>query len=142
MPKEVLVQPSQPATQPGLDLWVDTDEDPVWTPDPSQDTGWISLGLPAGGVTIAGGGTPGYRRLNGVTYLRGSFQNVPTGVSTTIYTLPVGFRPIENLYTTSQFNTTAQQGVAVITNGQIQLYASSSTAAYHSMGAINFIADN
>jgi len=57
------------------------------TPD---DTGWIAPSL-ASGWSVFNSETIGYRRLNGVTYLRG--RGSSTGTGSTAFTLPAGFRP-------------------------------------------------
>lgn len=54
------------------------------------DSGWVNATL-AAGWTVFGGETPGYRCLNGITYLRG--RAVSTGAGATAFTLPAGFRP-------------------------------------------------
>jgi hypothetical protein len=57
---------------------------------PLDDTGWNNAVL-ATGWTVFNGETPGYRRISGVTYLRGRAST--TGASANAFTLPVGFRP-------------------------------------------------
>jgi len=54
-----------------------------------DDTGWIAPAL-GSGWSVYNGETIGYRRLNGVTYLRG--RGSSTGTSGTAFTLPVEFR--------------------------------------------------
>lgn len=51
-----------------------------------RDTGWITITNTLGTVY--------YRRLNGVTYLRG--RTTPTATGQTQFTLPAGFRPIDD----------------------------------------------
>lgn len=112
----------------------------------NNDTGWISLGAPTYG-SVAGGSTPGYRRLNGVVYLRGNVvpnggTALPTGAMTNIgWTLPAGFRPAETLIFGATANTTTIISGQVSSGGAIAAYASAATAAWWSMGNVHFIAD-
>jgi len=55
-----------------------------------DDTGWIAPAL-GSGWSVYNSETIGYRRLNGVTYLRG--RGSSTGTGSTAFTLPAGFCP-------------------------------------------------
>ena len=59
------------------------------------DTGWTVASLSNSWVSFDGGtvnDNPSYRRVNGVTHLKGCMKNGTTG--TTVFTLPVGYRPL------------------------------------------------
>jgi hypothetical protein len=63
----------------------------------AADTGWQDMALQNSWVPYnAVGGTyeqPGYRRINGVVYLKGLVKNGTVAVGTILGNLPVGFRP-------------------------------------------------
>lgn len=72
------------------------------------DSGWINMTL-AGAWATSGGITPAYRKLNGVVYLRG---RVASGTGT-IATLPVGFRPGQDMRAFVNEGTTGTTGGAL-----------------------------
>lgn len=59
-----------------------------------DDTGWVAPTLTNSWVT-ADSLTVGYRRVNGVVYLRGRIAN---GTSNSAFTLPAGFRPAQDTF--------------------------------------------
>lgn len=65
----------------------------AWVPG---DTGWIDATILAGNPGTLGG-QPQYRRVNGVTYLRGLIT--PTANNQTFFVLPAGFRAVGTFYT-------------------------------------------
>lgn len=63
-----------------------------------EDTGWINATLLNSWVAFGSGfSTPGYRRLNGMVYLRGVVKDGVLTQGTSIFTLPAGFRPSATL---------------------------------------------
>lgn len=104
----------------------------------SQDTGWVSATL-GSGWTAFSGETPGYRRLNGVVYLKGRASS--TGATATAFTLPAGFRPIAQLVMSGNDGTAFIQ--AIVTSAGIVGPASNVSATNFSFGQFSpFIADN
>lgn len=56
--------------------------------------GWVAPTLAAGWANYgAGWATAGYRKIRGVTYLRGLVKRTANPTSDTIFTLPAGYRP-------------------------------------------------
>ena len=84
----VNVSTGGPSPRVGELLWVDTDE-----PGGAQftDTGWTDFTLSGSWVNFGTYANAGYRRVNGIVYLRGLIKSGTTGVQ--VATLPVGFRP-------------------------------------------------
>jgi hypothetical protein len=60
---------------------------PVWTSATLLNS-WLDYG--------GSNPTPGYTKLNGVVYLRGTVKSGTTTAGTTIFTLPAGYRPAYN----------------------------------------------
>jgi hypothetical protein len=81
-----------------------------------SDSGWTDATL--AGTFVSGGTTPGYRRLNGVVYLRG---NISGGTAnTTAFTLPTGYRPaVGGTYPVQQLGTANITYITVNTNGTV-----------------------
>ena len=66
---------------------------PQVIPEPVSDSGWQTI-TPAGSWSAGSSyGTPRYRRRHGRVWFKGTIA----GGTGTIFTLPVGFRPPENL---------------------------------------------
>jgi hypothetical protein len=81
----------------------------------SGDTKWVTPTL--SGTWLYYGwpfATPGYRRLNGIVYLKGLVKN---GGLVVIFQLPVGFRPLEQRLFSSQG--VSPQRIDVLTNGEV-----------------------
>lgn len=58
------------------------------------DTGWVAPPLGTGWSNFGSGwATAGYRKLRGITYLRGLVKRTANPTSDTILTLPAGYRP-------------------------------------------------
>lgn len=69
------------------ELWFDTDDDV--TAPPTTPPAWTPLTLANGWTAYDSGRVPAYRKVGDVVSLRGT---VKPGTTTTIATLPVGFR--------------------------------------------------
>lgn len=122
-------------------------QSPVWnattgqwepaTPAGSSDTGWLAPVFTNGWTSYAAPfGPVGYRKLNGVVFLRGLAQ---TGtLNTAIFTLPVGYRPTLNLRIPAIAADAFAQTAINATGEVVQLTASSNT--WHSV-MCSFIAD-
>jgi hypothetical protein len=70
------------------------------------DSGWITPNISAAWSAIAGE-EPGYRRLNGVVYLRGRASRSSGSVA--LFTLPEGFRPAMQLVVLLEANGVARR---------------------------------
>jgi len=77
-----------------------------------EDTGWITAVLASGWTAT---NPVQYRRLNGVTYLKGR----ATGGSGTAFTLPAGFLPLVGFTVAAPVNGAAYGYVQVGANGAI-----------------------
>jgi hypothetical protein len=88
------------------------------------DTGWTTVDSFSNGFG-SGGNTPGYRRLNGVVYLRG---NISGGTANqTAFTLPTGHRPATDfVLVVQQLGTANIEYVTVYTDGRVVPNATSS----------------
>jgi hypothetical protein len=85
----------------------------------SGDTEWVTPTL--SGTWLYYGwpfATPGYRRLNGIVYLKGLVKN---GGLVVIFQLPVGFRPLEQRLFSSQG--VSPQRIDVLPNGEVTYIA-------------------
>lgn len=100
------------------------------------DTGWINLALLNSWVT-SGGLTPGYRKLNGVVYLRGRIS----GGSGTPFTLPAGYRPGQDTRVNLADGSTGIANSACVITTAGAATVTSSTAP-NLGGFTPFIADN
>lgn len=97
------------------------------------DTGWIYLGNPGApayqngmtsyALTAAGGGhhgMPRFRRIGDIVYMEGLVGSVPAANYTTIFNLPVGFRPDGDIIPVGLGNgATENQGIRVLANGDV-----------------------
>ena len=80
------------------------------------DTGWISISSFQN--SYSGGGSPAYRKINNVVYLRG---RVSGGTSnTTAFNLPANYRPaVDTVITVQQFGTANLNYVTVQPDGNV-----------------------
>lgn len=81
------------------------------------DTGWTNVSSFSNSF-VSGGNTPGYRKINGVVYLRG---NIGGGTAnTTAFILPVGYRPTTDfVIVTQQLGTANLDYVTIYTDGRV-----------------------
>lgn len=125
VPNEVAVQTSQP-TDPNVEIWVDPNG--TWADEfaskayvdgggwiaPTLLNSWVNYGAPFA--------TAGYTKVGPVVYLKGLVKTGAQG--TTIFTLPGGYRPLE------------QHIIPVISNqliGRMDIYTNGNV--YCSLGA-------
>jgi hypothetical protein len=111
--------------------------------DLTEDTGWIDLTLLNGWVNYAVGTYPsaGYRKLNGVVYIRGLLKNGTVTAQTPLANLPVGFRPAyDHMSATAASPGTVMARIDVqATSGNISGMAGL-VAAWTSITVVPFIA--
>jgi hypothetical protein len=83
-----------------------------------SDSNWTDITSLSNGF-VTGGVTPGYRKLNGVVYMRG---NVHQGTGeATAFTLPEGFRPeVETVILSQKFGTSVGTYVTILENGSVK----------------------
>lgn len=106
------------------------------------DSGWVTPTLNTG-WSVASSNTPMYRRLNGVVYIRGraAYNSATGGATTTLFTLPAGFRPaaVDNIFLgdnnsgAARLNVTSAGAVVYLTGGSVSSL---------SIASLVFIADN
>lgn len=137
---------ARPAHREGL-AYYETDTDKIMVSDgtawqtvwqknpPSTDSGWIGFTYQNSWGTASG--SPGYRKLNGVVYLRSRIGGGTLGQKAA--TLPVGYRPAHDAYfIVVQANNTL---------GRVVVYADGSVTpdqggtAFVSLAGITFPAD-
>lgn len=107
----------------------------AWLVSSPSDSGWILATLEGGWIASAPGEEPGYRKINGVLYLRGRTSN---GSSGTGFTLPVGYRPAQiKRFSVASGATTTPALVIVNTNGTVVLV----TGTQPNLSGISFPAD-
>lgn len=101
-----------------------------------EDTGWIAPTLTNGWVDAASGEEVEYRRLNGVVIFKG---RAALGTGTTVFTLPVGFRPksISRFIVATSATAASPPLVYVSPNGVV----TSSTMVQPNFAAVSFPAD-
>lgn len=107
------------------------------------DTGWTTASLGNSWVSDDGGAVwaiPAYRKLNGVVFAQGLMKNGTTG--STVFTFPVGMRPIKQLGFIVQSNTGAAW-VTVTAAGVVSVaaYTTGGGNAFVSLNQISFIAE-
>lgn len=108
-----------------------------------EDTGWI---VPTSFVNgFSNGSSVGYRRYNGVVFLRGEVVNgtAPTAL-TTAFTLPAGFRPaVRQRVVNFVLDYSSMHGVNIDPTGIVQISANFAKPTTPGYGiAASFIADN
>lgn len=111
-----------------------------------SDSGWTSASLGASWVAFTGGNpvAPQYRLKGGVVYLQGSMKS---GVqTTTIFTLPVGYRPLHDSLFSCFSNNGSAGGTAEISidasgNVHVGFYGGSGSSTQVTLNGISFIAE-
>lgn len=105
----------------------------------AADTGWITPTL-ADGWATAYGETPGYRRLNGVVYLRG--RATTDGTIGYAFELPAGFRPSTNTLQRTDANGVSVRAIVSAGGGVGQVTEAAVSDLGFSIGGLRpFIAD-
>ena len=92
-----------------------------------DDTGWVVATLGTGWSVYAGQ-TPGYRRLNQVTHMRG--QATSTGSTNVAFILPTGYRPIVQMQVTSANSVGGVLGALVTPTGQVAQNAAAAVTGF------------
>lgn len=109
----------------------------VWF-DGMEDTGWIELPLLNGWAKYSTAYACRYKRLNGIVYIQALLNG---GTSTSVGTLPVGFRPSESVFSTGFNNgTSSAVRVHVLSNGTLACYAH--TLSSYTGFTLDYPADN
>lgn len=109
-----------------------------WALIGGDDSGWIQPAYVNSWVSYDNTfGPPGYRKKNGIVYLRGLIKG---GTAQLMFTLPAGFRPsVRQLFDIS--SNEAHARVDVTPAGEV-LHISGGSNAWVSLNSITFIADN
>ena len=96
------------------------------------DSGWIDVPL-ASGITSQGGIPFRVRRIGSVVYPRSGINGtgIPASTTTTIATLPAGFRPAVALTAAVGTSTSVLASVRIETTGIMKLITPSSTSSYY-----------
>lgn len=107
-----------------------------------EDSSWIIPTLSIGEQPSSNNYKCRYRKIGKIVYIKGVISNVDqTG---TLFTLPTEFRPAypERFLTNSGNNTTTSNMIRVLTNGSVELTATSNTGTYEiTMDGISFVAN-
>lgn len=102
------------------------------------DSGWISLTLLAGASSYGSPwGTPAYRKVGTIVYLRGLVAGTAGG--TVFATLPAGFRPDSQGLFMIEINPNTYGRLDIYTNGDLKPSVTSSS--WMSLHGISFVAD-
>jgi hypothetical protein len=117
----------------------------VWKPlTPDDDTGWIALTL-SGTFSSAGAGNTGvyYRKIGNRVRWKGNISNSAwtSGAWVTLTTLPVGVRPLQDLYFTTGSNANNMVTINVTSTGAVSLWAASATNFNVGLNMIQFDLD-
>jgi hypothetical protein len=108
-----------------------------------DDTGWIAPALQSGWGQYAGWEPAGYRRINGIVYLRGLISGGTTTDGTLIFTLPAGFRP-QAATTGKHISVASSNALGVIKvreNGRVEC-GTPVNASWLSFAGVSFPADD
>lgn len=102
----------------------------------AEDTGWQPLTMTGGaGFTLRR--NLGYRRKNGIVYLKGAISP-PSGGYTPFATLPVGFRPAEDKIMAVTTNNTTSLSCVINSTGVINSWASATPTTWFSIEGMSF----
>ena len=111
----------------------------TWVTFTGGDTGWVNL-TPTAGTTVYE--TLSYRRLNGVTYLRGQVRATDGSWETSgqaVTTLPAGMRPAGDMSFPTPVSGDSGAYMRVTTAGVVTFYVGSgATGSYPNLGHISF----
>jgi hypothetical protein len=104
------------------------------------DTGWITPTLLNSWVAYGSAwSTPAYRKIGNVVYIKGLIKGGTITTGTTLFTLPVGYRPLQDMHIR-----TVSAGlfayIQIYANGDVKT-AGTTSATYLSIDAISFPAD-
>lgn len=91
----------------------------AWKPAANVDTGWVVPTFENAWVTYGPGHDARYRRMNGIVYLQGLVKSGTLGA--TVYTLPVGYRPVQTQVVTAKASGGAYR-IDAITDGRVIIY--------------------
>ena len=128
---------TQPTNMAVGDIWVGKEQAIV----DSGDSGWINVTVFTNSWLSYGAGyEPGYRKINGIVYLRGILKSGVIGSEA--FTLPAGFRPGATWYNATQGNNGSTRIVSysyILSNGGFTPYVGSNVE-FH-LHNISFPAD-
>lgn len=125
----------------------------AWSVVAGGDTGWLTPAFAATWSNLGGAWPPlGYRKLNGVVYLRGMVKttaDLPAGnlgahANRVIFTLPVGYRPANSMHVPATNSTNNFARINVESDGQVALNWSvgdQPANGWWSLDGMSFIAD-
>ena len=125
-----------PHLNSGAVFYVRTFDGTSWTAwsifEELTDTGWIAPSLQNGWVNYspASGGDyaqAGYRKRNGLVYIKGLIKSGTIATSTLIFTLPTGYKPVERVVNVCLGNAAVAR-VDVLTDGTVVTQAGVSAA--------------
>lgn len=107
-----------------------------------EDSDWIAPTLINSWANYSGSNESGYRRKDGIVYLKGLVLNPTTYASDKrpIFTLPDGFRPTQEKYFIVVKSLTDFHPIIVQTNGVVRPYQYT-TNQYLSLDGISFLTD-
>lgn len=99
-----------------------------------NDTGWITLTPASNFETYSSGFEPKIRKINKVVYLQGALKPISTinaGMSTTMFTLPTGYRPDKEMQFVCQGSDVNKWVLTVqpVGNCKVQRYGTTSNMA-------------
>jgi len=110
----------------------------------SQDTGWIQVTSFQNSFTASTDSLVYYRRLSGVTYLRGDLKRAATPGGIAAFTLPAGYRPGSVVRLAGR--TDVGMGLIVTTAGDVLVAATAPQApgggSGYALAGYSWIADN
>lgn len=130
--------PATPALSYTTREWLFADEGGSWN-TPTLLNGWQSYNA-KNGVSVFD--DPGYRiDGNGVVWLKGLLAHATTTTVGTLFTLPVGYRPVrQHIYAVAANGGSYTARVDVAANGSVALngYGTGANAGYVDLGVISF----
>ena len=108
---------------------------PQFLPVPADDTGWITVALVAPWSTFGSGVQ--YRRKNGIVTVALDAQHSSSySAQTTVFTLPVGFRPARRVLFPHFFGGVALGQVSAA--GVVLVGESATAAMVYAFGSVSF----
>lgn len=107
---------------------------------PASYAGWTNLTLQNSWVAYGGFSSPQYTKgADNIVRLKGLIKSGNTAAGTVVTNLPAGFRPKDRTLLSSICNPNAWCRMDILPNGNVELYASSSS--WTSLDSITFLAE-